>query len=240
MNKNIFIVAVTIFLGIAQAASAENLDSMPQKQRDSLLITRATTVMKSFYPGYYREGIEPVVTRNEFFFDGKTHSFGDREDAPLRRGKRVYYKVSFGYNKAKETYHKDYLAKVKFWADEDGKPNTIDFISGNLIVLPDDLFQPDGSISFARADEIPPIPFHEYGEFITVVMKVDPAFFEDTTLTEFNLEDLKARGYQITEDEVRKFGFKPMTITEKKLKLFKDLEVRETGWWERIPKDSIK
>jgi len=242
MQYKIFLIAISLITLFAQNTESQNLDSMSQQQRDSLLITRARKVIELYAPEYYREDVKPIVTRGEFVFDGKTHCFGDAPDV-FRTGTRVYYIVYFGYDKTKETHHKDYLAHVNFWSDESGKPNSIDFINGCGLGLSENLFQSDGSLLRSSLN-IEQVPFYEDWEVRTYeepepsVVKADwTPTLTDTLTSAVNYEKMLEDGFEISEEELRKFGFRP--IDKKTAELYEKWGWG-TNWWERIPKDSIK
>lgn len=85
---------------------AQNLDSMPVAQRDSLLISIAKEFIMKNGPDYYREYKPPVISHKKY------EAYPDR-----RNDGRKYYTVTFLYDPAEETLYWDFAAKAEIWAD---------------------------------------------------------------------------------------------------------------------------
>ena len=81
-------------------AIAQNLNSMPIAQRDSLLISIAKDAILKFAQDYYREYKEPIIECWQIPLEGGENA-----------GK-ISYRVTFLYNKTEETLELDYAASV--------------------------------------------------------------------------------------------------------------------------------
>ncbi len=111
MKANIQILFILILLScLCQKAISQDLDSLPQQQRDSILIEVAKDVVLKFGPGYYREYKHPVIKRRQVPPLGKINLTGDN-------AYRVFYEVIFFYDKTKELLEYDFAAKVNIWGD---------------------------------------------------------------------------------------------------------------------------
>jgi hypothetical protein len=98
-----------LFAGITAAASAQNLDALPKAKRDSLLIAKATQVVKKHGPGYYRE-YKITVERDVVPPKGPKNPKGEYLN-------KATYRVIFYYDPTKERLDANYAASVAFWAD---------------------------------------------------------------------------------------------------------------------------
>jgi hypothetical protein len=115
-------VALT-FIGGTFIANAQNLDYLPQAQRDSILISTAKEAVLRYGPGYYREYKEPVIERSTVPSKGEINSTGENAG-------RVIYSVVFLYDTVQELLEEQFAAKVNFWADQSGEPGAISFGNG--------------------------------------------------------------------------------------------------------------
>ena len=119
--KKILLV-ILLFAGYASTALSQNLDSIPQPERDSLLISRAKETIRKYGPGYYRDPFKEIAIRR------LTDSL--LEPTSINRNpypNRVMYVITFFYDDTIEQLDSEYLAEVYFWADEEGKPMRIFF-----------------------------------------------------------------------------------------------------------------
>ena len=123
------ILLITLLLaGYASATLSQNLDSIPQPERDSLLISVAKETIRKYGPGYYRDPFKEITI--ERLTDSSL------EKSPINKNPyldRAAYVVTFFYDDTKEQLDKEFLARVRFWADEEGKPGYIFF--GNRYML---------------------------------------------------------------------------------------------------------
>lgn len=102
----IIILSVTSLSGMTQ-----NLDKMPVQKRDSFLIKTAKDAVKKYAPGYYREygkpTIERLVIKEKLLIDsGIGYRIG-----------RVYYRVTFLYDKNREYFEHGFASRVEIWSD---------------------------------------------------------------------------------------------------------------------------
>lgn len=105
------ILLMIILLITSLSGMAQNLDKMPVQKRDSFLIKTAKDAVKKYAPDYYREYGKPIVERLII------------EDNPLndtgigyRKG-RVYYCITFLYDKNKEYFEHGFASRVEIWSD---------------------------------------------------------------------------------------------------------------------------
>ncbi|GHS96360.1 hypothetical protein FACS189421_01310 [Bacteroidia bacterium] len=124
---------------------SQNLDSIPKPQRDSILLVKAKETVLKYGPGYYREYKEPQIERGLNPSKGSINKKGIYPN-------RVYYRVTFLYDKTQEQLSEKYAATVIFWADQGGEPASIGFGNGIAIGIPEN--------SDLRSNtEIEPIPY---------------------------------------------------------------------------------
>jgi hypothetical protein len=102
---------------------AQNLDSMPVSKRDSFLISIAKEVVLKYGPDYYREYSKPIIERHVVPPKGEINITGEMAG-------KVFYQITYLYDKAEETLNWNYAAKVSIWADT-GNPIRVYF--GNNI-----------------------------------------------------------------------------------------------------------
>jgi len=127
--KKINKIAITILLCTCCnfMAKSQNLNLMPQGQRDSFLIATAKEVVLKYGPDYYREYKLPVIERRQIPPKGEINITGEHVG-------RVAYWVTFLYDKSKELLDYDYAARVYFWEDT-GEPEYVFFGNGWGTVL---------------------------------------------------------------------------------------------------------
>lgn len=124
------IVIITLFLlGYNSVSLSQNLDSYPQAKRDSILVSIAKEVILKYGPGYYREFSNPEIKRLKFPPKGERNSTGENAN-------RIYYIVTFRYDKTKELLEFDFAAFVRFWADT-GIPDAVSFGNGIGVNIPE-------------------------------------------------------------------------------------------------------
>ncbi|NDV64576.1 hypothetical protein [Bacteroides sp. 224] len=90
--------------------NAQNLDQLPTKERNSVLIAKTKEVIMKHGPGYWREHKKPVIETKYISKNGfpeKGENIG-----------RKYYNVKILYDKTVETlYDINCAAEVWIWAD---------------------------------------------------------------------------------------------------------------------------
>lgn len=89
-------------------STAQNLSSMSNSQRNTLLISLAKEVVLIHGPDYYREYGEPVITRGQVPPEG---------DFTGGNANRIYYSITFLYDTTKETLGLDFAASIVIWED---------------------------------------------------------------------------------------------------------------------------
>ena len=114
---------------LRQNAFSQDLDSLPQQQRDSILIEVAKEVVLKYGPGYYREYKRPVITRSQVPPLGEVNLTGDDAN-------RIIYEVVFLYDDTKELLDFDFAAKVAIWGDT-YKPIRVLFGNGFIKKTPE-------------------------------------------------------------------------------------------------------
>ena len=121
---------ILLIAGYTSAILSQNLDSIPQPERDSLLISVAKETIRKYGPGYYRDPFKKITI--ERLTDSSL------EKSSVNRNPyadRVAYIVTFFYDDTKEQLDREFLARVHFWADEEGKPGVIDFGNRYGVIL---------------------------------------------------------------------------------------------------------
>ncbi|MDP3451859.1 MAG: hypothetical protein Q8R90_02795 [Bacteroidales bacterium] len=116
MKKLIFILVIVHFNINANVLFSQNLNKLPIKVRDSLLIEIADKALEKYGPEYNRGYLTPVV-KYEGEFKGGIH-----------KGESAY-SITYPYDKSKELFERDFSAKVVV-VNKTGKIITIDFGNG--------------------------------------------------------------------------------------------------------------
>jgi hypothetical protein len=99
---------------------SQNLDNLPKEKRDSILIAKAKEIVLIWGPAYYREYKSPIIKR-------------EVTNLNYPGGGRIFYIVTFLYDKTKETLDEDFAAEVRIWADT-GIVGGITFGNGAMIL----------------------------------------------------------------------------------------------------------
>ena len=115
---------MTLCAGCIIAATAQNLSSLPEAQRDSLLISVAKEAILKLGPDYYRENQKPVISYHQ---NPTADIIGDERLAS--HAERYYYFVIFPYDPAEEKLAYDFSAKVRIW-DDTGDLESVTFGCG--------------------------------------------------------------------------------------------------------------
>ena len=102
--------------------TAQQLDKMSARQRETYLIATAKEIIMKYGPDYYREYKPPVVKRFQVPPKGDLNPSGENAG-------RVLYNVLLLYNKEEEQLGHDFAASVDFW-ENNGKPYTVFFGNG--------------------------------------------------------------------------------------------------------------
>jgi hypothetical protein len=163
--------SVLIFMGGVFMANSQNLDSMPQAQRDSLLIATAKEVVLKYGPGYYREYKEPVIERGQLPAKGELNPTG-------KKAGKIYYRVTFLYDKTIEMLEYDFAAIVGFSGDT-GKPTGVQFGEGIIRRIP------EGEWENAVIEQTP------YNERIFPIYDMDHPKKKEPK----NIDELRRKGY---------------------------------------------
>jgi hypothetical protein len=133
---------VLAFMAFASVAKSQNLELLPESQRDSILIAKAKEVVLKFGPGYYREYKE-IIERKQVPPLGEINTTG--EDAG-----RVSYHIIFLYDETKEQLDWDFAARVQIWEDT-GEACSVVFGNGFGRII--SAIQP--------GQEIEPVPYQQ-------------------------------------------------------------------------------
>jgi hypothetical protein len=174
-NKKRYFATILVMMltGYITATVSQNLDSLPQERRDSILISTANEVVLRYGPGYYREYKQPLIERNQIPEKGPTNPTGENIG-------RILYNVMFLYDKTKELLEKDFAAVIDVWGDT-GKPILIYFGNGWGRFIPEGEWESDAVIEQTLYQEVIfPIYDKEHPE------KKEPK----------NIDELKRKGYE--------------------------------------------
>lgn len=112
-------ILIAMFLFSIAIASAQNLDSLPQSKRDSILIAMSKAIILKHGPGYYREYKKPIIERKVC----EEHPLMEEKDRALIG--KAFYCMTYLYDKSKERLDEDFAAKVFIWAT--GEPHSVWF-----------------------------------------------------------------------------------------------------------------
>ena len=116
MKKLIFIFVIVHFNINANVLFSQNLNKLPIKVRDSLLIEIADKALEKYGPEYNRGYLTPVVK-----YEGE-YTGGDYKG-------KSFYTVTYPYDKSKELFEKDFSAQV-YILGENGKAIVISYGNG--------------------------------------------------------------------------------------------------------------
>ena len=95
----------------ANAFSQDKLSSLPEQQRDSILVEIAQNLLKEKYPKWYRKNIIPEVTRGTYVDIEKTKHFHNMPN-DVKTGD-VFYRIKLYYpNWYEEKFEYKYTADV--------------------------------------------------------------------------------------------------------------------------------
>ena len=127
MNKSMKqLLLIMAVLGLSVNLSAQNLDKMPQKQRDSVLLVKAKATVLKHGPDYYRDYGRPEIKHEHISDKFQTQI---REIYIKNHPGRSFYTVTFLYDKSEEDFPWKYSSKVYIWGDT-GVVFQIDFGNG--------------------------------------------------------------------------------------------------------------
>jgi hypothetical protein len=132
---------------------SQNLDLLPQHQRDSILIAISKETVLKYGPGYYRENIKPTIERGQVPKEGQ---LGGKD------ANRVYYRVSFFYDPKIESLEWSYTSVVVIWADT-RKPSIIKFGNGYVRIIPES--------ELRNSEEIIQVPYDTRKSLIVIPKK---------------------------------------------------------------------
>lgn len=153
----------TFLVGYFVVVFSQNLDSLPQQQRDSILIEVAKDVVLTYGPGYYREYKRPIIKRRQVPPLGDINLTGDNAN-------RIFYEVIFLYDKSKEQLSYDFAARVLIWSDS-RKPIDVMFGNGLGRVIPDVNLR-------STKEDINQVPYQQAAEWMREYIKVSPNKYE--------------------------------------------------------------
>ena len=95
MIKQSCITLILSLLMCVQAFSQDKLASLPEQQRDSVLVEIAQNLLKEKYPKWYRENVNPEVTKGKFVDMEWTKRFYNVPD-DVKEGD-IYYRIKLHY-----------------------------------------------------------------------------------------------------------------------------------------------
>lgn len=98
---------------------SQNLDELPVETRDSILVVRTKTAVMKHGPEFWRDYKAPKIKSSHILSTGSPNVG------------RKYYMVSILYDKSKEKLWMEWIAQVRFWADN-GEIDTIGFGNGYI------------------------------------------------------------------------------------------------------------
>ena len=104
-NNDKIIYIIILLYSLCINTFSQDLDSLPQQQRDSILFEVAKEVVLKYGPGYYREYKRPVIKRRQVPPLGEINLTGDNAN-------RFFYEVIFLYDETKKRLEYDFAAKV--------------------------------------------------------------------------------------------------------------------------------
>ena len=130
MKTKFKILTIILLTGNILMSIAQQLDRMPTRQRESMLIATAKEIVMKYGPDYYREYKPPVIERNQVPPKGEFNPTGELAG-------RIRYFVLFLYNKEEEQLEYDFAVRVAFWEDT-GNPCGIIFGNGWSFSISDD------------------------------------------------------------------------------------------------------
>jgi hypothetical protein len=218
VSKTVFLVIV--LTGYTIAALSQNLDSMPQEQRDSILIAKSKEIVLRYGPEYYREYKTPVIeeyiTSNDDFF---------KENV----GRKIY-SVIFPCDTTKEWLREGFAVMARFWGDT-GSPESITFGNGVGLHLDVKTEQMREELR-TRAQ----IPYRQGGGVIRILYESLDGSPIDKAKPK-NIDELKRRGYEYKDGEwVNPKQFVPPDVSIDLLKR-EGYEKREDGQWIKTKKE---
>ena len=111
-------ILIALFFPLTSLFAQEKAwEKMTEKEKQAYMLKMSYEIIQEFGPGYYRADA-PYVFETDKYDTGA-------QDLAKNIGKELCI-VKFLYDKSKEMFETDYLAKVAFWADS-GKPLDVIF-----------------------------------------------------------------------------------------------------------------
>ena len=109
--KHISITLILSLLMCVQSFSQDKLASLPEQQRDSVLVEIAQNLLKEKAPKWYRENVNPEVTKGKYVdIEKSRHIHNMPKD--VKTGD-IFYRVKLHYpNWFSEKFEYDYTAYV--------------------------------------------------------------------------------------------------------------------------------
>ena len=146
ITKTIFVTLLCV--SYSTVSMAQNLRSMPDVERNALLISIAKEAVLTHGPDYYREYREPIVERGQMPPKGEQNPDGWNAE-------RYYYTVTFLYDRTQETLEWDFAAIVQIWEDT-GEPVRVGFGNGMGINIEASRLR-----SSESGESVPVMPFQQ-------------------------------------------------------------------------------
>lgn len=132
---------------------SQNLDLLPQNQRDSILIAISKETVLKYGPGYYRDNIKPTIERGQVPKEGQLGG---------KNANRVFYRVTFFYDPEMESLECNYTSRISIWADS-RKPMIVMFGNGLGVLIPE--------VELRKAEEINQVPYDTRKSIIVIPNK---------------------------------------------------------------------
>jgi len=146
---------VSVLVSCSALGFSQNLDLLPQSQRDSILIAISKEVVLKYGPGYYREYKKPLIERKLLGKNG--HRGGVDANRP-------YYQITSYYDPKKEKLEWGCASIVYVWEDT-GKPDFVIFGNGTGLRIPE--------IELREGEEIRQIPYQPGTSLRLILTEID-------------------------------------------------------------------
>jgi len=154
-NNDKIIYIIILLYSLCLNTFSQDLDSLPQQQRDSILIEVAKEVVLKYGPGYYREYKRPIITRRQILPMGDINVTG-------KNAGRIFYEVIFLYDETKELLEYDFAARVAIWGDTH-KPIRVLFGNGFIKKIPE--------VDLRSSKTVDQVPYQQTAEWMREYVK---------------------------------------------------------------------
>jgi hypothetical protein len=204
----LLIIALTSY---TTAILSQNLDSLPELKRDSILIAKAKEAVLRYGPEYYREYKTPLI----YLFT--VPSKGEKNPKGENAGRKMY-SVTFPYDTTMELLGEQFAAKVHIWIDT-GKLRSVSFGNGLAMIVEGLENDPE---------KIESIPQIQYQEAIYPIYDWDNPEQKEPK----NIDVLRRKGYEEIDGQWVQTKRVPPNINILKREGFEEIN----GQWVRVKK----